>query len=618
MCGVAGWIDFERDLRVEAGVARAMAAVLAGRGPDAEHVWTSERAALGHRRLAVIDLPGSAQPMVGTEDGRTLAVLVYNGEIYNFRALRAELAGRGHRFRTAGDTEVVLRSYLEWGPSCVERLDGMFAFAVWDPQCCRLLLARDRLGIKPLFYQRLGRGVIFGSELKALLAHPLVEPAVDVEGMAELLTYIATPGHAVYRDIREVRPGHVVLVRDGGLEERRYWSLPVRRHTDDWAATVETVRRLLARSVTGHLVSDVPLGILLSGGLDSSAIAALAAGEMPDGSRPRTYAVDFEGHAERFRKDHWHEEPDAAFAAEVAGHVGAGHESVVLRTGDMADPVVGAAALSAQDLPSPIPDMDRSLYLLLRGVRRHATVALMGEVADELFGGYQSFRDPSLLDTGNFPWVSMGLRVAPLGRSTGLLDRQLLKQVDVPGYSAARYAEAVAEVPRSSDASEPAEETALRRVGYLHLTRWLPLLLARDDRLSMAVGLELRVPYCDHRLVEYAWNIPWAMKNARGREKAVLRAAVSDLLPDSVLRRRKSPFPVTQNPDYGHVLREQFDAVVSDPNSPVRPLLDRSACTELLDARRPIETTGWGERRDVEMVLQLDAWLRRYRVRLTL
>lgn len=625
MCGVTGWVDFERDLSAEAGTARAMAAVLAGRGPDAEHVWTSARAALGHRRLAVIDLPGSAQPMVSTEDGHVLAVLVYNGEVYNFRALRAELAGRGHRFRTAGDTEVVLRSYLEWGPACVDRLDGMFAFAVWDPRRGRLLLARDRLGIKPLFYQRLGRGVIFGSELKALLAHPLAEPVVDVEGMAELLTYIATPGHAVYRGIHEVRPGHVVLIRDGRLEERRYWSLPAREHTDDWDGTVGTVRELLARSVRTHLVSDVPLGILLSGGLDSSAIAALAARALPDGSRPRTYAVDFEGHAERFRKDHWHEDPDAGYAAEVARHVGARHEPVVLRTGDMADPVVGAAALAAQDLPSPIPDMDRSLYLLLRGVRRHSTVALMGEVADELFGGYQSFRDRSLLDTGNFPWVSMGLRVAPLGRSTGLLDRHLLKQVDVPGYSAARYAEAVAEVPRAAggragttEAGASGEETLLRRAGYLHLTRWLPLLLARDDRLSMAVGLELRVPYCDHRLVEYAWNIPWAMKNAHGREKAVLRAAVSDLVPDSVLRRRKSPFPVTQDPGYGQVLREQLDAVVSDPNSPVRPLLDRAACTRLLDARRPVEATGWGERRDVEMVLQLDAWLRRYRVRLEL
>lgn len=616
MCGIAGWVDFERNLCEEFTVARAMAAALASRGPDAENIWTCERAALGHRRLAVIDLPSGNQPMVAEEDGRTIAVLVYNGEVYNFRSLREELRVRGHRFHTASDTEVVLRSYLEWNQRCVEHLDGMFGFAVWDPRRQQLMLARDRLGVKPLYYAQLDRGVVFGSEVKALLAHPLVELTVDLEGMAEMLTYIATPGHAVYRGVREVPPGHVTLVRDGRVDEHCYWSIPVREHTDDWDTTVDTVRGLLAESVAAHLVSDVPLCILLSGGLDSSAITACAAGAMNNGQRLRTFAVDFEGHAKRFQKDFWHEDPDAPYAAEVAQHIGTDHQPVVLRTGDVMDPVVGTTALQAQDLPSPIPDMDCSLYLLLRGVRRYSTVALMGEGADELFGGYQSFRDRSLLDTGNFPWVSMGLRVAPLGRSTGLLDRQLLKQIDVPGYSAQRYAEAVAEVPEL--AGESAGETLLRRIGYLHLTRWLPLLLARDDRLSMAVGLELRVPYCDHRLVEYAFNIPWSMKTANCQEKTVLRAAMSDLLPESVLQRRKSPFPVTQDPAYGQLLRAQFDAVVTDPNSPVRPLLDSTACTELHNAGRPIEATGWGERRNVEMVLQLDSWLRRYRVRLTL
>jgi asparagine synthase (glutamine-hydrolysing) len=611
MCGIAGWVDFERDLRSQASTVREMAGVLANRGPDAEAVWTDDRAALGFRRLAVIDLAGGDQPRVAEEDGRVLAVLVYNGEIYNFRQLREHLAARGHRFRTASDSEVVLRAYLEWGEDCVTRLNGMFAFAVWDPRHHHLLLARDRLGVKPMYYAPLGRGAVFGSEPKSLLAHPLVEAVVDRDGMAELLTYIATPGHAVYRGMREVPPGHVVLLRDGSVQRRRYWSLPAREHADDLATTVGTVRELLADSVAGHLVSDVPLCTLLSGGLDSSAIAALAARA---GDRPRTFAVDFEGHAERFRKDFWHEDPDAPYAAEVARHVGADHEPVVLRTDDMADPVVAAAALRSQDLPSPIPDMDRSLYLLLRAVRERSTVALMGEIADELFGGYQSFRDRSLLDTGNFPWVSMGLRVAPWGRSTGLLDPGLLKEIDVPAYSAARYAETMAEVPEVAGESE--EDRLMRRVRYAHLTRWLPLLLARDDRLSMAVGLELRVPYCDHRLVEYVCNIPWTMQVADGREKSVLRAAVADLVPESVLRRKKSPFPVTQDPGYGQVLREQFDAVVTDPQSPVRPLLDGRAVAELLDARRPIEATGWGERRNVEMVLQLDAWLRRYRVRL--
>lgn len=615
MCGIAGWVDFARDMREQASIVRTMVATVANRGPDAESVWTDQRAALGFRRLAIIDIAGGNQPMVAEENGQVLASLVYNGEIYNYREVRAQLVNRGHSFRTNSDTEVVLRSYLEWGERCVDHLNGMFAFAVWDPRAQYLMLARDRLGIKPLYYAQLGKGLVFGSEPKALLAHPLIEPVVDLEGMAEVLTYIDTPGHAVYRGLSELPPGHIALVRERGVERRAYWSLPAREHTDDLDTTVATVRELLADSVTAHLMSDVPLCTLLSGGLDSSAIAAFAA-RASGGERPRTFAVDFEGHAERFQKDHWHEDTDAPYAAAVAAHVGTDHQPVVLRAAEMADPVVSAASLYCQDLPSPIPDMDRSLYLLLRAVRQHSTVALMGEVADELFGGYQSFRDKSLLDTGNFPWVSMGLKVNPRGRSTGLLDPELVKQLDLPGYSAQRYAEAVAEVPVLD--GESTDDALMRRVSFLHLTRWLPLLLARDDRLSMAVGLELRVPYCDYRIVEYAFNIPWAMKTADGHEKSVLRAAVADLLPDSVLQRRKSPFPITQDPRYGELLREQFDAVVTDQNSPVQPLLNSAACAELYNERRPIEATGWGERRNVEMVLQLDAWLRQYRVRLEL
>ncbi|NUK00662.1 asparagine synthase (glutamine-hydrolyzing) [Streptomyces lunaelactis] len=614
MCGIAGWVDFERGLREEASTVRTMVGTLANRGPDAEAVWTDERAALGHRRLAVIDVDGSPQPMVAEEDGRTLAVLVHNGEIYNFHQVRAQLESLGHRFRTAGDTEVVLRAYLEWGERCAERLEGMFAFAVWDPRAGKLVMVRDRLGIKPLYYAAAGRGLVFGSEPKALLAHPSIECVVDTEGLAELLAYIATPGHAVYRGMREVPAGHVTVVRDGSVTESRYWTLPNHEHPDDLATTIDTVRGLLQEAVASHLVSDVPLCTLLSGGVDSSAIAAFAAQSVTDGRRPKTFAVDFEGHTERFRKDFWHEDPDAPYAAEVARHVGTDHEPVVLRTSDLADPVVDAAALRAQDLPRPIPDMDRSLYLLLRSVRQRSTVALMGEVADELFGGYQSFRDPTLVDTANFPWVTMGLRVAPHGMSTGLLDPGFLKKIDVPGYSAQRYSETVAEVPRVPGESD--QEHTMRVVGHAHLSRWLPLLLSRDDRLSMAVGLELRVPYCDHRLVEYVYNIPWGMKTADGREKSVLRSAVADLLPASVTQRRKSPFPVTQDPRYGEVLRSRFNAVVGDPSSPVRPLLDSPACAELAKEDRPIAVDGWGERRNVEMVLQLDAWLRHYRVRL--
>ncbi|MDA3647680.1 asparagine synthase (glutamine-hydrolyzing) [Saccharopolyspora indica] len=616
MCGIAGWVDFERNLGFERSTVRSMVATLANRGPDGEDVWASTSAVLGHRRLAVIDVPGGKQPMLAEHDDRTLAVLVYNGEIYNFRELRAELDRRGHSFRTASDTEVLLNAYLEWGAGCVERLEGMFAFAVWDERNRELVLGRDRMGIKPLFYAPLGSGVLFGSEAKAVLAHPEVEAVVDAEGLAELLGFVGTPGHAIYRGMREVAPGHVVRVRASGITERRYWSLPVREHTEDRESTLRTVRELLTDSVVSHLVSDVPLCTLLSGGVDSSAIVAIAARAMRD-DRPRSFSVDFAGHAERFEADKWHRSADAPFAAQVAEHVGTDHEPVVLSTHDVVDPVTRAAALRAQDVPRPLGDMDRSLYLLSRAVREKSTVALCGEVADEVFGGYNWYHDPSIVGSGTFPWIAVGQRYAsPQGLGTGLLDPALLKQLDVPGYCADRYREAIAEIPVLD--GESATERTMREVAYVHLTRWMQILLSRDDRLSAAVGLELRVPFADHELVEYAFNVPWSMKTVDGTEKALLRDAVRDLLPEQVLTRKKSPFPTTQDPAYGQALREQFTAVLDDPASPVRELVDTGAVDELLAGDAPIPIDGWRDRNNVDMVLQLDSWLRHYRVRLAL
>lgn len=592
-----------------------MVATMANRGPDGEDVWASQSAVLGHRRLAVIDVPGGAQPMRAEQDGRLLAVLVYNGEIYNFRQLRTELEGRGHRFRTSSDTEVVLAAYLQWGMACVHRLEGMFAFAVWDERRRELVLARDRMGIKPLTYAPLGNGVVFASEAKGVLAHPEIETVVDADGMAELLGFIGTPGHAVYRGLREVMPGHVVRVRDGRVTEHRYWALPAREHTEDRASTLETVRGMLTEAVSSHLVSDVPLCTLLSGGVDSSTIVALAAAELGAGNPPRSFAVDFAGHAERFEADQWHRSADAPFAAQVAEHVGADHSAVVLGTGDIVNPVTRAGALRAQDLPRPLGDMDRSLYLLSRAVREQSTVALCGEVADEVFGGYNWYHDPSIVQSGTFPWVAVAQRYAsPQGLGTGLLDPTLLKRLDVPGYCAARYREAVAQMPALD--GESGQERVMREMGYVHLTRWMQLLLARDDRLSAAVGLELRVPFADHKLVEYVFNVPWSMKTVDGVEKALLRDAVADLLPEQVLTRKKSPFPTTQDPAYGEALRQQFAEVAGDPGSPVHQLVDAGAVGDLLGSDEPVPIDGWRDRNNVDMVLQLDSWLRDYRVRL--
>ncbi|GAA2760683.1 asparagine synthase (glutamine-hydrolyzing) [Actinopolymorpha rutila] len=635
MCGITGWVDFERDLDHERAVLAAMTATMACRGPDDEGTWTGAHVALGHRRLSVIDLQGGRQPMAaesggdgdtgtpgpGTPDvgtpyvGTPAAVITYSGEVYNFRELREELAAVGHRFRTRSDTEVVLHAYLEWGEDLAAHLNGMYAFAVWDTRTDTLLLVRDRMGIKPLYYYPTPHGVLFGSEPKAILANPAAKRVLDADGMRELLSFVKTPERSPFAGMYEVRPGSVVRVDREGLHKRRYWQLEAREHPDDLDTTVATVRELLEDIVTRQLVSDVPLCTLLSGGLDSSVITALAAKGLAErGAGPvRSFAVDFVGQTERFRADAMRGTPDAPYVHELAEHVAADHSDIVLDTQDLMDRDVRSAVLRANDAPNGMGDMFTSLYLLFAAIRAHSTVALSGESADEVFGGYLWFHDPAAVSADTFPWLAMFGRAG--GERLGMLDPGLTRALDLPAYRADSYRQALAEVPRLS--GEVGLERRMREVSYFHLTRFVQYLLDRKDRMSMASGLEVRVPFCDHRLVEYVFNAPWAMKTYDGREKSLLRAATVDLLPESVSARRKSPYPSTQDPAYEQALREEFGKLLARPDAPVLPLVDPKQADGILTESVGTVSSEFG-RRAVELVLGLDQWLEEYGVELDL
>ncbi|WP_433855647.1 asparagine synthase (glutamine-hydrolyzing) [Streptomyces kronopolitis] len=608
MCGITGWISYDNDLTAQRRTLETMTRTMACRGPDADGIWLDTHAAFGHRRLAVIDLDGGAQPMRVDRDGRTLVVTTYSGEVYNYRELRSELTGLGHTFRTHSDTEVVLHAYLQWGEACAEHLNGMYAFALWDPRTEELLLIRDRMGIKPLYYHPTPDGVLFGSEPKAILAHPSVRPTVDAEGLAELVTFTKTPGHAVYKGMHEVRPGHVVRVGRNGLRTTRYWALEAREHTDGLDATVAHIRDLLDDIVARQLIADVPLCTLLSGGLDSSAITALAAKALAEQGRGpvRSFAVDFTGYTENFTPDDLRGTPDGPYAHALAEHVRSDHRDIVLDTADLMDPGHRAAVLAARDLPNGFGDGDTSLYLLFKAVRERSTVALSGESADEVFGGYRWFHDPAAVHADTFPWIAAGIAGRFAGGDSGreaLLDHGLLGKLDLPGYERRRYREALAEVPYLD--SDTGLQRRMREISYLHLTRFVQVLLDRKDRASMAVGLEVRVPFCDHRLVDYVFNTPWAMKTFDGREKSLLRAATRDVLPDLVADRVKSPYPSTQDPRYSEALRTELKALCADRDAPVRPLLDTAATAHALT-----DGAAAGIRPAAELVLGMNAWLR--------
>jgi asparagine synthase (glutamine-hydrolysing) len=606
VCGIVGWIDFGRDLRRETATIRAMTAAMTLRGPDAEGLWLREHVAFGHRRLAVIDLVTGDQPMTVERDGTTIAAITYSGELYNYRELRAELRGRGHDFRTDSDTEVVLHAYLQWGEDFVDRLNGMYAFGLWDPRGEQLLLVRDRMGIKPLFFFGLPTGALFASEPKGVFAHPLADATVDVGGLREVLGMVKTPGHGVYRGLHEVMPGEIVRVDRDGVHHRRYWHPGYVEHRDDLDTTIRTVRELLDDIVGRQTIADVPLCTLLSGGLDSSAITALAAVALDDaGQGPlRSFAVDFVGQTESFRPDAIRGTPDGPFVHDMVKHVPVDHEDIVLDTATLMDPVARAAVVVANDLPSSLGDLYTSLYLLFASVRERSTVALSGEAADEVFGGYHWFHDPVTVGTAMFPWLTL-----PEAPRSGLAP-DLTEALRLPEFRTAAYHDALAEVDHGDD-TDP-RNRRMREFSYLHLTRFVQILLDRKDRMSMAHGLEVRVPFCDHRLVEYVYNTPWSMKTFDGREKSLLRAATADLLPASVVARTKSPYPSTQDSRYEQALRDQIRLVAED--SPAAPLLDPVGLRALADS--PFEHDGFGaSRRAMEQVLSLDLWLRRTPVR---
>lgn len=608
MCGITGWVAFDRDPSQQRDLLDSMTSTMACRGPDAAGHWADGHAALGHRRLAVIDIAGGAQPMAVTRDVRDVLVTTYSGEVYNYRELRAELAALGHEFRTASDTEVVLHAYLEWGSDFVDRLNGMYAFALWDPTRAELLLVRDRMGIKPLYYYPTRDGVIFGSEPKAVLAHPDASAAVDAEGLAEILALVKTPGHAGYRGMRELRPGHTLHVSRQGLVEQRYWGLEAHEHTDDLPTTIGHVRELLDDIVQRQLVADVPLCTLLSGGLDSSVITALAAKSLgAQGRGPvRSFAVDFAGQSENFTATTFRGTLDTPFAHALAEHVGAAHTDVVVNTAQLIDPANIGAVLRARDLPG-LGEGDTSLYLLFREIRNRTTVALSGESADEVFGGYLWFHNEQMVNADTFPWLA-GFTAGFAGTAKragrlSFLAPDLLSKLDLAAYVDSRYREALAQVPHLD--GEDAKEFRMREVGHLHLTRFVQALLDRKDRMSMAVGLEVRVPFCDHRLVGYVFNAPWAMKSFDGREKSLLRAATRDVLPKSVAERVKSPYPSTLDPAYDEAVRDGLRVLLADPKAPVIPLIDTLTVTKALT-----DLPGPDVRAAGEIVLLLDTWLR--------
>ncbi len=615
MCGIAGWIDWENRLEdpVNQKTLTAMIDTLKMRGPDDSGRYVCPNIAFGHRRLSVVDPANGAQPMIKRRNGHDF-VITYNGELYNTSELRAELEGYGYHFETNCDTEVLLTAYMEFGTKCVEKLNGIFAFGIWDAAKERLFLARDRIGVKPLFYAIRDCQFIFGSEVKTLLANPLIKPEVNIEGLAEILMVgpARTPGNGVFKNVFELKPGHAFVYTATGSRNYRYWALMSHAHEDNFETTVQKVRELLIDTAQRQLVADVDVCTFLSGGLDSSALTALAAMEFQRSGKGKlnTYSVDYIDNDIYFKASSFQPNSDAPWVEKMVKACDTCHHRILIDNIELAKSLPKATL--ARDFPG-MADVDTSLYLFSREIKKGATVALSGECADEVFGGYPWFYREEMINSHAFPWSPK-----PEMRLDWLNDN-VKSQMDLVEYVKTRYDDAISEVPRLKGENKVAAR--MREIFYLSLTRWMPTLLDRKDRMSMAFGLEVRVPYCDHRLVEYVWNIPWEMKNYKNREKGLLRQALAGILPDDVLWRKKSPYPKTHHPEYLNIVRNWALDILNDANSPLTELMDVKKLNEIAKQDLAASNIPWfgqlmGGAQLFAYLIQLDTWLKAYKIKI--
>ncbi|MEB8621761.1 asparagine synthase (glutamine-hydrolyzing), partial [Bacillus cereus] len=585
MCGITGWVDYKRSLEGERDVVTKMAETLAKRGPDDNKVWIKGNVAFGHKRLIVVDPEGGKQPMTCLKDETNYAIC-YNGELYNTEDIRKELLRRGYTFKGHSDTEVLLASYIEWKEECVDHLNGIYAFAVWDEQKEQVFIARDRLGVKPLFYKYDSGRLLFGSELKAILSHPDVKAEVTLEGLSEIfgLGPSRTPGHGIYAGIKELRPGHAMTFSKNGLCIWRYWNVESKKHEDSFEETVEKTRFLLQDAITRQLVSDVPLCTFLSGGVDSSAITAIAAKEYERLGKGQlhTYSIDYEDNDKYFKANAFQPNSDAPFINLMTETFQTTHHRCVISNEKLAEYLTEAVLV--RDLPG-MADIDSSLLWFCREIKQDFVVGLSGECADEIFGGYPWFYREDDLQSSAFPWM----------RSTEareqLLKKEWRNKLNLQQYVQRRYEESIQEVPILE--GESPLEAKRRQLFYLNMVWFMTTLLDRKDRMSMGASLEVRVPFADHRLVEYAWNIPWEMKMYKNREKGLLRKALEGVLPHDILYRKKSPYPKTHNPHYTKAVTVWLQNLLTDKGSILHELFDKEQLSGLIQSGGSAFQTPW-------------------------
>lgn len=617
MCGIAGFFNpqqqFIKNENYYSKILCDMKKVLSRRGPDDSGILIQDCFGFAHARLSIIDLTTGHQPMTKKLYDNEYSI-VYNGEIYNTNEIKQDLLKKGYVFETTSDTEMILNGYLEYGTDIVKKLNGIFAFAIADGKNKQLHLFRDRAGVKPLFYTEKNGTIVFASELKGLFQYPEIKPIIDKKGLNEVFSIgpAKTYGCGVYKDIDELLSGHFITFDSAGKHLHCYWKLESHAHTDSYDKTVEKVSFLVQDAIRRQMVSDVPICTFLSGGVDSSLVSAICALELKkQGKQLHTFSFDFVDNDKYFKANAFQPSQDRPYVEKMVQFLDSEHHFLECETAKQADLLT--ASVDAHDLPC-MADVDSSMLYFCSIVKQTHKVALTGECADEIFGGYPWFHKKECFEADTFPWT-MDLNARKV-----MLSDDFLSILNMDDYVSETYHRSVSETPRFEE--DTPEEARRREISYLNLKWFMQTLLDRMDRTSMYSGLEARVPFADHNIIQYLWNIPWEMKAKDGVVKNILRQAGRGFLPDEILFRRKSPYPKTYDTHYEALLSNKLKEIINDSTSPVLQFLDIDKVNRFLKSPSDYGKPWYGQLmaapQMIAYMIQINYWLQKYHVQIQL
>ncbi len=602
MCAILGWANHKEDILEHMNLFKEMLALMKYRGSDSTGYYFENNILLGHNRLSIIDLENGKQPMY-YED----LVIVYNGELYNTEEIKKDLLKHGYDFDTTCDTEVLLKGYHFYKEKILSKIEGIFAFAIYNKKEQSIFLARDRFGVKPLYYTLKRNHFLFSSSIKSILKSEVIKPILGPKEVEELLALGPSrkQGNGVFKDIKQIKPAHYIIYKKNKIIQKRYWKLKSKKCKDSFEEAAQKVKDLLSDSIIRQTVSDTPIATLLSGGLDSSIITAIVA--LNQKKQLTTYSIDYEGNEKYFKKNDFQVSLDEDYIELMSKTFHTNHIYKTITQQQVIDYLKDT--LYFRDYPGMI-DIDSSLFYFCQEIRKDFKVILSGECADEIFGGYPWFYKDQLNNRYSFPWINN------IEDRENLLNKNLRKKLNLKKCLKKEYKKTIKEL------SFKDRKDKYKRLFYINMTHFMTTLLDRKDRMSMGATLEARVPFADTKLVEYLWNLPFHYKYQKNTEKYLLREAFKEIIPEKVLYRKKNPYPKTHNPVFLSGVTKLLKERLENKNSVLYKLFDKNRINDLLNREDDDMLPWFGQLMTrpqlIAYLYQIDLWCEKYHIEIQL